>query len=77
MRKNREELNDNETQITLVMFLESYNKNIPVGFPRASITALKKFQDTHPTLFRKKDMWSIARHRKRLMDWLSSGPDIS
>lgn len=75
MRKNRGESELNQMQVTLAMFLESYNQNIPVGFPHASIATLKKFQDVHPMLFKRNDMWSIARHRKRLIDWLSSHPD--
>lgn len=68
--KERSELN--ETPVTLAVFLESYNKNIPAGFPRATVATLKKFQDDHPALFKHKGMWSVDRHRKKLIDWLSS-----
>ncbi len=76
-KKDKEQAEFNEAQVTLAMFLESYNKNIPTGFPRASVVTLRKFQDAHPMLFKQADTWSITRHRKRLMDWLSSGSDLS
>ncbi|MBI2063611.1 MAG: hypothetical protein HYT65_01295 [Candidatus Yanofskybacteria bacterium] len=75
-KKDKEQKEQNEALVTHLVFLESYNKNIPVGFPRASVAILRKFQDAHPTLFKHKDMWSVDRHRKRLFDWLSSNPDI-
>ncbi len=77
MKKNREELELSQMQMPLLAFLESYNKNIPAGFPRASAVILKKFQSTHPMLFKHGDMWSIAQHRKRLIDWLSGYRDIA
>ncbi len=70
-KREKEELELNQMQISLSAFLESYNQNIPSAFPRASAATLKKFQDTHPALFRNGDMWSTAQHRKKLMDWLS------
>ena len=70
--KDKEQRELNEAPITLVTFLELYNRNIPVGFSRASTVKLKRFQEAHPMLFKDNDMWSIARHRKRLIDWLSS-----
>ncbi|MBI2669972.1 MAG: hypothetical protein HYX20_02430 [Candidatus Yanofskybacteria bacterium] len=75
-KKDKEQKEQNEAPVTLPVFLESYNKNIPAGFPRASVAILKKFQDAHPTLFKHKDAWSVDRHRKRLVDWLSSNSDI-
>jgi hypothetical protein len=77
MKKNRGELDLNEMQITLLAFLESYNKNMPPSFPRASATVLKKFQEAHPMLFKQSELWSVARHRKRFMDWFSSHSDIT
>ena len=68
--KERQELN--EAPVILAVFLEAYNKSIPAGFSRATVATLKKFQDAHPTLFKGKNAWSIDRHRKRLIDWLSS-----
>lgn len=56
----------------LPSFLESYNHSIPEGFPRATAKNLKEFQTTFPVLFRSSNGWSIDKHRKRVMDWLSS-----
>jgi hypothetical protein len=76
-RKEKEAIELSQMQITLSAFLESYNQNIPANFPRASVTILKKFQITHPMLFKNGDMWSIAQHRKKLIDWLSGYRDAS
>jgi len=76
MRRDKERLEITQTQTTLLIFLELYNKSIPAGFPRTSAAMLKKFQDSHPALFRMNGMWSIDRHRKKVMDWLSSHPEI-
>jgi len=72
MRGKNHELELNQTGTTLAIFMESYNKSIPVSFPHASVKALKQFQILHPLLFKHGDKWSIDRHRKRLMDWLPS-----
>ncbi len=77
MKKKYDALKLNQTRTSLVVFMESYNKSIPVSFPQASVKILKKFQALHPILFRHADEWSIDRHRKRVMDWLPSYNDIS
>ena len=60
-------------QTNSVVFLEEYNKNLPVSFPKASLSALEEFHEKHPFLFKGgTDKWSMDKHRKRLMDWLSS-----
>lgn len=75
-KKDKEQQELNEAQITPAAFLEAYNKNIPASFPGATAGTLKKFQEVHPMLFKQKDAWSVARHRKRLIDWLSSNSGI-
>ena len=72
MRTRNLELEQNQATTSLVVFMEDYNKKIPAGFPQASIKTLKKFQITHPILFKNGDEWSIIKHRKKLMDWLPS-----
>lgn len=74
-KREKEAIELNEMQIPLSAFLESYNQTIPAAFPHASVGALKKFQIIHPALFKNGDMWSIAQHRKKLMDWLSGYRD--
>lgn len=72
MKSRRVEYELSQTQTTLAVFLASYNESIPAGFPRASVTALQKFRSAHPALFKRGSQWSVALHRKRFMDWLSS-----
>ena len=76
MKSKREELEISQIRMPLSAFLESYNQNIPASFPRASVAILKKFQDTHPMLFKSGDIWSTAQHRKKLIDWLSGHRDL-
>lgn len=54
------------------VFVEYYNENIPDAFPRATLKTLKEFQNLHPSLFKENCEWTINKHRKKLMDWLSS-----
>lgn len=61
--------------ITVSEFLESYNKNMPAGWPRATAALLQKFRDEHEALFTHGDQWSLDQHRKKLMDWLPRNSD--
>ena len=72
MKRKSFESELNQTENSMADFIESYNKTIPQGFPRASVAALQQFQTSHPILFKKGAGWSVDKHRKRLMDWLSS-----
>ena len=62
----------NLAETTLEGFIEYYNHNIPASFPRATREALEQFQTTHANLFADSKMWTIDKHRRRLMDWLPS-----
>ena len=75
MRRKNDTYELNKIATSAVVFMESYNKSVPSGFPRVSAKALKEFQSVHPMLFKHGDEWSIDRHRKRLMDWLTSHQD--
>jgi len=77
MKKRNEVLEFNLLRVPLLMFLESYNQSIPKSFPHATIATLEKFRGLYPTLFKSGNKWSIAQHRKRLMDWLSSSHIVS
>ena len=55
---------------TLKEFLTSYNEGLPADYPRASESLLKKFSGAFPELFKNGSVWSLDRHRKRVMDWL-------
>lgn len=59
-----------EILLTASEFLESYNKNMPDGYPRVSLEILQKFKDQHLSLFKKSGLWSLDQHRKRMIDWL-------
>jgi hypothetical protein len=65
----------NQNIITPAVFIESYNKSIPPDFPKASAKMLRKFQAAHPALFKKGDDWSIDKHRKKFMDWLTTNAE--
>lgn len=77
MKRRNEEQERNELHTPLLTFLESYNQNIPKGFLRASARLLKEFKEAHPALFKHGDAWSMAQHRKRLIDWLFTHGDRS
>lgn len=74
-RRANNDLLINQTRTSLAVFMESYNQSIPVGFPQASVKLLKEFQEAHLALFKDSGGWSIDKHRKRIMDWLSSHRD--
>jgi len=67
----------NEMPLSLLEFLGSYNKNMPASFPRATAALLEEFQEEHPTLFKRNNMWSLDQHRKKVLDWLPRKRDIS
>ncbi len=77
MKHDRKEMIESQIQIPLADFLASYNKNMPAAFPRASAKLLMKFKETHPTLFKKGDTWSLDQHRKKLMDWIPQNQDAA
>lgn len=70
MRRNASEMNTSQNQITPSEFLESFNKNMPESFPRATTALMKKFKEDHAMLFKHGESWSLDQHRKKLMDWL-------
>jgi len=76
MKGNKEEIRLSEMLVPMTAFFASYNQNLPTGFPRASAALLKEFQITHPSLFKKGNLWSVARHRKKLIDWLHTHHDV-
>ena len=72
MKRKGLDLEINRKETPLPDFIEKYNASIPASFPRASLASLQEFRVSHPILFKKGAGWSVDRHRKRLMDWLSS-----
>lgn len=51
------------------VFLVSYNQTIPFGFPRLTDGLQRKFKFENPSLFKQDELWSIAKHRKEVVDW--------
>ena len=70
MKRKDPQLELNKLHTTIDVFIKSYNQTLPQGFPIASVSTLKKFQESYPLLFKNKSEWSIEKHRKKLMDWL-------
>lgn len=69
---NKDTIVKDYNPVTPAIFLTHYNKNIPKNFPHATNKALEQFQIAYPRLFKNHDEWSVEKHRKRFMDWLSS-----
>ena len=61
---------------SISVFVQYYNQNIPSQFPRASVRALEAFKVTHPELFKEGAQWTIDKHRKRFMDWLTANKEM-
>lgn len=70
MKKKNEAYEISKTQTIISVFLKTYNKSIPKSFPRASLAGLKKFKGLYPGSFKGGELWSIAEHRKKIIDWL-------
>ncbi len=59
-----------ETLLSVAEFLHSYNETIPTNFLKASLPLLQKYKEEHASFFKHAEMWSLAEHRKKIMDWL-------
>lgn len=73
MKNNyKQEQEVNFVGMTLDEFQTYYNKATPLAMPRATKEALVEFQTTHSSLFDEGGLWTIDKHRRRVMDWLPS-----
>jgi hypothetical protein len=70
MKKASPKVVPQEILLSAPEFLESYNKNMPKGYPNVSLEILQKFKTEHASLFKKSGLWSLDQHRKRMIDWL-------
>jgi DNA primase len=52
------------------IFIKEYNRLFNVPANKASETICQKYKIEHPNEFKTSD-WSIDKHRKRFMDWMS------
>ena len=53
------------------IFIEKYNQLFNVPNDKASKTTCERYKSEHPNEF-KRSNWSIKKHRKKFMDWMSS-----
>ncbi|MEK7148169.1 MAG: hypothetical protein AAB758_02625 [Patescibacteria group bacterium] len=59
-----------EMPMSAAEFMESFNKNMPEGYPHVTISILERFQQAHLSLFKSRNTWSLDQHRKRMIEWL-------
>lgn len=59
-----------EQKLSLHDFLVEYNATVPDSFPKATESLLIEFRDSHESLFKDSNDWTLGVHRKKLMDWL-------
>lgn len=60
----------NTTDDEMIKFIEAYNLLFNVPNSKATKGTCKQYQEEHPNEFKTND-WSIEKHRKRFMDWMS------
>ena len=73
MKNNyKQEQEVNFVGMTMPEFLVYYNKSTPEAMPRATKESLAEFKTTHSSLFDEGGLWTIDKHRRRVMDWLPS-----
>ena len=77
MEKYQKELKPYEAQIPLDEFMQSFNENMPIGFLQVTESQLIKFKESHMTLFKHGDLWSLDQHRKKIIDWLPRNNVVS
>lgn len=61
-----------EQPLSFGEFLKSYNADLPLEFPQASLALLREFRKSHSALFKADNAWSLDQHRKKVMDWLTT-----
>jgi hypothetical protein len=59
-----------EDYISLTVFMNSFNQNMPENFPKVSEVQLLQFKKEHPAFFKHGNLWSLDIHRKKIIDWL-------
>ncbi|RJO60847.1 hypothetical protein C4544_04385 [candidate division WS5 bacterium] len=52
-------------------FIEDYNQLFNVPQTEATRRLCNLYRNEHPNDFKATDEWSIEKHRKRFMDWMS------
>lgn len=70
MKRDPDYIPPHERMMTEEEFMESFNKNMPSGYPHVTKDILTKFKAIHPGLFKGNGSWSLDTHRKRMIEWL-------
>lgn len=70
MKKSPGKIIPNEVPLSADQFLESFNANMPAGYPHVTTQILEKFKQAHPNLFKDANTWTLDLHRKRMIEWL-------
>lgn len=70
MKKDPNVIEPHEKVLTTAEFLESFNDNMPAGYPHVSLAQLEKFKADHQSLFSNSGGWTLDQHRKRVIHWL-------
>jgi hypothetical protein len=70
MGRNSKAIVPQVESLTPAEFLESYNRNMPEGYPHITLEIMKRFKEQNATLFKKGDVWTLDLHRKRMIQWL-------
>jgi hypothetical protein len=61
-----------EKSLSFSDFMKSYNENLPLEFPHATLALLREFKKKNAVLFKEGGEWSLDQHRKKVMDWLTT-----
>ena len=59
-----------DAPMTDLEFRDSFNQNMPEGYPHVTLEIMEKFKSAHPVLFRSRNKWNLDQHRKRMIEWL-------
>lgn len=70
MKKVSSRIVPDERPLTDAEFMASFNANMPEGYPHVTPAILERFKESHPALFKKKNVWTLDLHRKRMIEWL-------
>lgn len=70
MKKVSSRIVPDERPLTEAEFMASFNANMPEGYPHVTLDILERFKLAHPALFKKKNVWTLDLHRKRMIEWL-------
>lgn len=76
MKKVSSRIVAQDAPMTDAEFMESFNHNMPDGYPLVTIEIMEKFKLAHPTLFKGRSRWNLDQHRKRMIEWLPQNLNI-